>query len=389
MRPPQQGFETGDFAAGDVLLRLVDEAQLAARDRIAQIVFQKAAVADRGAHRRLEKSIGSSPFVLGTIERGVGVSEQGMPIGGIVGTDRDSDAGRDRRIGFRGLAPHLQGFQDGLGDPAGHGRIGKSGQNHGELVPAEPGDHLALVEKADNSPRHRLQHAVARRVPEQVVDFLEAVEVETEHCKPAPRCQGHLYLLVQLLVEAAAIGNPRERIMMREKADVLFGLLARQEVADRDGAVGLAGKIERTQDDLDRRRRAVGTVQLTLDRLVRPLDQSQARRFSRGRTFPTFADHAVRRLANETRKAVVHGDDGLAIANQKPFDGSIGEASHAVGLEFAAPAIAHFDGDAGQGEKDDGEARKGHRDRQPVSRNRGGRELQRSDPARSRPRPSR
>ena len=44
--------------------------------------------------------------------------------------------------------------------------------------------------------------------------------------------------------------------MMREKADVLFGLLARQEVADRDGAVGLAGKIERTQDDLDRRRRS-------------------------------------------------------------------------------------------------------------------------------------
>ena len=207
-----------------------------------------------------------------------------------------------------------------------------------------------LVEHAGNAPRDGLQHPVARRVPEQVVDFLEAVEVETEHCKPAPRCQGHLDLLVELLVEAAAIGKPGERVMMREKADMLFGLLARPQVADRDGAVRLAGKIERTQDELDRRRRAVGMVQLAFDRLVRPLEAVSGACASSGKNCSNDSRRPCCPPSSptETRKAVVDGDDGLAVANQQAFDGGIGEAAHAVGLEFAAPAVAHFDGDAGQ-----------------------------------------
>jgi hypothetical protein len=375
VRPAQQGLETDDFAAGDILLRLVDEPQLAARDRIAQVVFQKAAVSDRGAHRRFEESIGSSPFILGAIERGIGVGEHGMPISGVIGTYGDADARRDRRIGFRVLTHACQGFQDGLGDAAGHGRIGKPRENNGELVPAEPGKHLAVVKHAGNSLRHRLQHPVARCMPEQVVDLLEPVEVKTQDGESPPRCQGHLDLLVQLLVECAAIGNPRKRIMMRKKSDVLFRLLARLEVANRDGAVGFPGKIERTQDELHRRRRAVGAVQFTLDRLVRPLDQPQAGGFLGKELFERLTDHAVRGRADETRKTVVDGNDGFAVADQKAFDGRIGKASHAVGFEFAAPAIAHLDGNASQGEEDDGKTRNGHRHRQPARVNCGGREF--------------
>ena len=47
MRPAQQRLKAYDIAGPDVLLRLVHQPQLIARDRIAEIVFEKTAVMDR------------------------------------------------------------------------------------------------------------------------------------------------------------------------------------------------------------------------------------------------------------------------------------------------------------------------------------------------------
>ena len=38
-----------------------------------------------------------------------------------------------------------QRFQDGLGEPAGRGRVGNAGHQNGELVAAEARHHLALA----------------------------------------------------------------------------------------------------------------------------------------------------------------------------------------------------------------------------------------------------
>src|SRR5262249_58765650 len=84
--PAQERFESNDGLAANILLRLVDEPQLAARDRVGQIVFQHATVAPGGAPRRLEISIGPASFGLGAGERGGAVGERRLPVGRVLRT---------------------------------------------------------------------------------------------------------------------------------------------------------------------------------------------------------------------------------------------------------------------------------------------------------------
>ena len=191
MLPAQQGFETGHGLVMHALLRLIDQPQLVARDRQTQIMLQHPAFTDRGAHRRLEEAIGVAAVGLGAVERGIGVAEQGLAIDGVVGANRDADAGRDA-VGFRRVAGRTQRFQNGLGEPAGGFRVFHAGHQDGEFVAAEPRYHLTFAEHRGDARRHRLQHRVAGGMTEQIVDFLEPVEIEAEHgetfaCRPGSR----------------------------------------------------------------------------------------------------------------------------------------------------------------------------------------------------------
>src|SRR5687768_13952810 len=75
MRPAQQGLESNDLAALDILLRLINKTKLLRSDCVAQIVFDAATIARFRAHCGLEKAICVAAFLLGAIERGVGVAE--------------------------------------------------------------------------------------------------------------------------------------------------------------------------------------------------------------------------------------------------------------------------------------------------------------------------
>ena len=59
--------------------------------------------------------------------------------------------------------------------------ICNAGHQNGELVAAETRHHLALVEHRGDARSDRLKHRVAGGVAEQIVDFLEPVEIEAEH----------------------------------------------------------------------------------------------------------------------------------------------------------------------------------------------------------------
>ena len=74
-----------------------------------------------------------------------------------------------------------QGLQNGLGKAACRRRDRDARHQDRELVAAEARHHLAVGEHRGDTRRNGLKHRVAGRVAEQVVDFLEPVEVETEH----------------------------------------------------------------------------------------------------------------------------------------------------------------------------------------------------------------
>ena len=57
--------------------------------------------------------------------------------------------------------------------------------------------------------------------------------------------------------------------MMCEVADMLFGLLARLQIAHRDHMMRLTGEVDRAQDQFHRDHRSVGVAHVSLKRLVR------------------------------------------------------------------------------------------------------------------------
>ena len=98
----------------------------------------------------------------------------------------------------------------------------------------------------------------------------------------------------------------------------------------------------------------------------------EARAFIREKLANLRADQFACSQADERREAVVHGDDGLAVANQEAFHCGVGQSAHALGLEIVAPTVAQFLGDAGERENDDDQACASHRNREPPGRQRRG-----------------
>jgi hypothetical protein len=238
----------------------------------------------------------------------------------------------------------------------------------GELVAAESREHLRIIKLVRHPGRDRLQHAIAGSVSEQVVYFLEPIEVEAKDGQSSSRRQGELDLLIQLLVEGAAIGNTRQCIIMRQKTDVLLRLLVSLQVADRDCDVWCSVKIDRAQNQLDRSNGAVGTMHFALDQLIRPFGQLQTRTLCRNKSIELDARQRVGRCADEIGKVVIHGDDGASLAHKQSFDGCIGEPTHTLGFELQASAITHVDGHACQSQKNDDETRNRNRRSEPADR---------------------
>ena len=232
-----------------------------------------------------------------------------------------------------------------FGEPAGRRGSGGARHQNGELVAAEARHHLTVVEQRADARSDDLQGAVTRGVPEQIVDFLEAVEIETENPEALAGLERRDFL-IDAGVEEAAVRQSRQRVMMREEMDVLLGILARLQVAHRDDVMGPLGKDDRPHDQFDRRHRTVAVAQFGFDSVVGLRHQLEAGDGIRETVFQRAADETVGRDAHELRKTFIGRDDRLSVTDQKSFDGSIGELPHPVGLELRAALIAnvHHDG---------------------------------------------
>ena len=108
------------------------------------------------------------------------MAQQLLGRGAVAGAAGDADAGRD---------PHLLVLEPERLDHRGHdpprgrrdvARLARPLLEHRELVPAQPGDEVALADHAPDPPRHLPQQLVPGRVAVRVVHRLEPVEVEDQ-----------------------------------------------------------------------------------------------------------------------------------------------------------------------------------------------------------------
>ena len=234
---------------------------------------------DLGAHCRFEEPVCAAPFDLGPVKRGVGMAHQALAVEGVVGIDCDADARRNQAAIGRLLVCGAERIDDAFGDASDRRRVVQAGRDDGEFVAAEPRQHLTVVEDDAGATGDRLQQRVAGGVPEKIVDLLEAVEVEAEQRQAAAGRRGHRYLPVEPAVEAAAVGQAGQRIVLGEVVQIGFRLFAGAHVAHRDRLTRQTGKTYRTPDEFDRDHPPVGVAQHGFDQLAGTAEQLGPHRF--------------------------------------------------------------------------------------------------------------
>ncbi len=342
MVPAHQRLEAADLAGAEIDLRLVDHGQFVAQQGGAQIVLDQALLAHGNAHFRLEETVHPAAVLLGAVERGVGIGDELLGGGGVGRIERDADRDRDEGTALAGEIRLLKRFQDGFGDTAGAAGLVDLGHDDGELVAAEPGAGLARVEHFGEALGDAAQHGIAGAVPEQVVDLLEAVEIEAQHGKPVAAALGLGYLLVQLLVEGGAVGEAGERIVVGEEAQLLLVALARRQVAHGEGGCGMTGIDDLARDHLDGQLRAVGAPDGGLVGGA-GMGHQLVERFRLQQRIERGAGEPLGILPGQRGEGAVCHRDAAGLGDGEAFDGSFGQRHHAVGLDGRAAFLARIE----------------------------------------------
>ncbi len=229
VRPAAERFDADHGLAALVDDRLVQQPQLVVFDRLAQVAFQQLAVGQIRVHRRVVDAGAVAAFVLGAVERHVGVAHDVGGAARIAVDHRDADRGADHDV----LAVDRVGRADRGDQALGHrhhlGVVVADRGNHRELVAAEAGHQVVAAQRVRQPQRNAADQFVADRMAERVVDVLEMVEIDIEH-GGRRRAGAHLFdHRLQPLAEENAVGQAAERIVHGEMAQPRFA------GGDRDG----------------------------------------------------------------------------------------------------------------------------------------------------------
>ena len=230
--PADQGLHADQLAGEGVHLGLVVEGQLAGLEGPAQaaLEFEAFAVARRDAV--VEEADLVAAALLGQVHGGVGVLDEGVAVGAVMGIDGDADAQGDGEL----VARQLEGPGHAAEHPLG-GVFGQLGgvelvQHDHELVAAGPGDQVAVAQAAAQALGDRQQQLVAGRVAEGVVDVFEVVEVGDQHRDPVRLGLGAGDDFPEVALEQAAVGQRGEVVVVGELADPVLGVEALGDVGD-------------------------------------------------------------------------------------------------------------------------------------------------------------
>ena len=186
MVPARQRLDADHDRAAGVDDRLIGGGEAVVADRVQQIAFQELALRKVGVHRRVVDAGAVAAFVLGAIERHVGVAQD---VGGVAGAavdHGDADRGADDDVVAVDRIGRADGGDDAAGDRLQRIRIGGADGDDGEFVAAEPRDQIVAAHHAAQALGDVEDELVADVVAERVVDVLEVIEVDVEHGRGRP-----------------------------------------------------------------------------------------------------------------------------------------------------------------------------------------------------------
>ena len=331
--PAQQRFHRADLVAAEVDHGLVDEPQLLLGDRAAQAGLERRAARGEFRHRAVEERDGFAARALGVVHREVGVAQQLVDAGAVVGPHRDADRRRDRDLVRVHGGRHGEFLEDAVRDHRGIGARRDLAEVDDELVATLAREHAAVLparrlalhdavgaaHRGGEARRDVLQQLVADRVAERVVDALEVVEVDEQHggavrlARCASQVRGHGR------AEVLAVGEPGQRVEIGEAVHVRLGeALAGERLRELADLVRVERLLHEEQPvggrDVGEQRAGVaiggGGADDDVDVRVDAADLARGRQVVRGRRHLQVEEHGVE--ARAAARLAQHGGGGLA-----------------------------------------------------------------------------
>ena len=240
--PAQQGFGAGKAFAVAAELRLVIEHEFVLVQGVAQVAFQFQALQGAGVHVGLVELEVVFAALFSVIHRRVGVFHQLAQLVAVLRAEGDADTGGHEEL----AAFQHKGFDQAGEDLLGH--MNGAVQRHiaadpwleeqGEFVAAHARHGVVLGHTTEQARGHFLEHPVAGRVAEGVVDRLEAVQVEEHQHHPRLLPFGGLQRGVQAVLEQGAVGQVGQGVVVGQAVDALLTGLALADIAEETHVTG-------------------------------------------------------------------------------------------------------------------------------------------------------
>ena len=215
---------------------------------------------------------------LGAVHGDVGVAQQRLGVGGIVGVQADADAGSGADLGPGDDERLLQCAEQLAADALGRrGRVvGQVAEQDEELVAALAGQDVGVTQDAAQPCRDAGQQPVAGGVPQAVVDLFEVVEVDEHEGRGAAGAPGAGQRQVHLLLNEDPVGQPGQRVVVGQIGQLLLAAAALGDVAHDpvEGRAEAARALDAGDGQLHRELAAVAAHRGGLDA---PVQQARAR----------------------------------------------------------------------------------------------------------------
>ena len=181
MIPAQQRLVAEHIAGLERHDRLEVRFEFAAHQGTPQVALEIQRAHRFGAQMLVEDGVALATPGLCPIHGRVGVAQQffGARVMGIgIG---DADAGRGEHFLVGDTDGVVQTFEYALGDMDRELGFGQIVDQYGKFITTEPGDHVRRA-GAGQAQGRLLEHLVADQMADAVVDHLEAIEIEKQHC---------------------------------------------------------------------------------------------------------------------------------------------------------------------------------------------------------------
>jgi hypothetical protein len=197
MLPAGEHLEAVQRTRREVDLLLEEGDELGLGDAAAKAGFDRVAVLKLAFHRRVEPDRAAAAELLGRVHGDVGAAEQRIDAGAVLVRTGDAERGGDVGVDAGEIERLAEPVDDVMRRRVDHDRgVGIEQEGGGEFVPAEARGNGVLRQCLADHVGGGAEQIVAGEVAMDVVDRLEAVEIDDQHRNGAAALVGQSELLV-------------------------------------------------------------------------------------------------------------------------------------------------------------------------------------------------